>query len=213
MIYIIHLDTELITCMAEGIDEKFISIPYRDCLLKKIDRQLLKIPGLRYLSFHFHYFFFKLKNIAKDDILIFWDFCDSNLLLTLKCKLKGVKNKNVWFWNPVDTVFRMDCEKKIAKLKSMGYEISTFDEEDSLKYKLNIKQQFFNQKLVNGFTDSKDLIYDFYFLGTPKNRLNQIENIEKVLQNKSFVTKFFIINDAKNKISYFENLQFVVHSK
>ena len=125
-------------------------------------------------------------------------------------KIVKKKNKNcktiMYFWNIIN---ENEKYKKILEDNNID-EFWTFDKNDAKKYNMKFNPQFYNDKIK---IDKEETKFDFLFLGRPKDRKQELQNLENILKDKGYSTNFKIIENEKDYIPYGEYLKLVAKSK
>lgn len=109
-------------------------------------------------------------------------------------------NKNAkiifWYWGPVNisiNPFKIN-QKKVEKW--------TFDKDDSINYNLKLNTQFYCFENINRISKNCNINKsDVFFVGTSKNRLNEIIEIEKKFKFQNISCYFHIVKST----SYYQN--------
>lgn len=96
---------------------------------------------------------------------------------------KHVKNKIAYFWNPASSMLNQKVclsikrsdnkiQAMVKYIKSKGFKVATFDEQDAIKYGLNYVPQFYRKP--EKITDVS-IKQDFFFCGREKGRKEIVE--------------------------------------
>ena len=124
-----------------------------------------------------------------------------------------------WYWAPIE------ISLKPQSFKKEKCEFWTFDIDDSIKYKLNFNTQFYcfenKNRIILSNTDDE---YDVVFVGTEKNRLNELVETQKEIEKQGLKTLFKIIKSNKhyksdsnynysNSVSYDQYLEIISKTK
>lgn len=111
----------------------------------------------------------------------------------------------VWFRNSVSHTI------KPQRLKKSICEVWSFDQEDCKKYELKYNPQFYYKTFDVG--NKNNLVYDVFFIGRDKGRLQQILDIENTLKEQGLRTKFCIVGYNCSFMSYPEIIEHISKSK
>lgn len=151
--------------------------------------------------------FSKLRKITADDIVIIFDIADITLIEYIRKCIPKTHRFNVFYWNPMSKTFE---EPKIAiqKLNKIGCSISTFDKNDSETYHLFYKNQFIKKICAPNLP----IKYDFYFLGTPKDRETILHSITQKLKIIGKTGICIVPHSKEQFISYEKNIQYALES-
>lgn len=139
--------------------------------------------------------------------ILFWDCCDLFIYKLLNTECKPTSSKSVFFWNPLGfhKAERISVGIMLEWLKKHQFSLSTFDPEDSIKFSLPL---FCNVNRKVKF-DNIENDCDFYFVGLPKGREEELNRLKVILERNGYTTKFII---PKRKSEYISQMQNVVFS-
>lgn len=180
-----------------------VPLRMRSSMVSKILFRLFHFLGLSKLALFYRYDRNTYLCITKyHENVLFWDCCQFFEYFHMK-KTINCPKMSIFFWNPL--YYRSDNKVKtgfyINKLKKY-YNLCTFDPNDSLDYSIT-KVKNVNRR-VNVTTDSIE--FDFYFIGLPKSREEELKNINQLLTSKGFKVKIIIPRNKKEYISHIENI-------
>lgn len=117
----------------------------------------------------------------------------------------------LWMWNPIDRTYRREPSKVINGLKKMKFDIYSFDSSDADKYEIGLKPQF--TIIPKALLCKGSSMYDVYFLGQPKGRLQILNDIKAEFEKRGIECFFIIVKDVSDYISYEENIKHVCSSR
>lgn len=149
-----------------------------------------------------------LSNLNDGDTVVLADYTDICLLNAINQCVNCKVNKVSWFWNPIKG--KKYIIDKLSIIKSIGFEIHTFDEEDAKKYDLISNCQFF--PIIQHIND--DIVVtetDFYFVGFRKDRGHLINEMQNALSK--YKTEFIVADSIADCISYEENIKRIKRTK
>lgn len=146
-------------------------------------------------------------NMRKTDTLLIIGYTNKNLIFSFSKLTPLIKRKYLWLWNPLKIKYSLN--KKIDYIKKLDFEICTFNHKDSEKYKLTLKNQFYDMYPKN--IELGELKFDFYFLGSVKNRMNEINILKQHLDK--FKIYFHIVETPDQIIPYRDNINFIKQSR
>lgn len=119
---------------------------------------------------------------------------------------KHVKNKIAYFWNPTSSMQNQKVCPSIKRsnnkvqamveyIKSKGFKMATFDEQDSIEYGMNYVSQFYRKPegMIN-----VSIKQDFFFCGREKGRKEMIEYYRKRLSAYGNCD-FYIVDNRQRK--------------
>lgn len=156
--------------------------------------------------------------IKPDDTVIlfdFWNYVNAKYLLKhLKCH-----TVHVWFWNTLadrlPRIFSLNTDKKLL--------FHTFDPKDAIRQNMHLHNQFYREPEQK--EEPTEEIFDFFFVGLDKGRLDTLRNLSNRLSGWGFTTKFIIVDrraengvidgiEYRNKeVEYEETLRLIRQSK
>jgi hypothetical protein len=144
-----------------------------------------------------------LQKIEKHDKVLLWDIIALPYSVAIAKTVKA-KTKYIWISNTFDVNF----PKWRIELLKKYYILFTFDKRDSLKYKINLKEQVYS---ANKEKKALPVKYDFYFIGVNKNRRQTLDFLQEKLNN--YICNFIIYDNNVFKCNYIENLESVISSR
>lgn len=144
-----------------------------------------------------------LQVIKEDDKLLLWDILALPYSVAIE---KIVKTKTKYIW--ISNAFAENFPKWRIELLKRYYTLFTFDKEDSIRYKINLKEQVYS---LDKEKKTLPLKYDFYFIGVNKNRRRILEYLSEKLNN--YVCNFIVYENSSIKCDYMENLENVILSR
>lgn len=130
-----------------------------------------------------------LSKINYDDTLILFDYLKlDNVKYILKNTL--CNNIHFWFWNTVNST-----TIRLMTLQNKNIKFHTFDKNDSNRFKMYLHNQIY--RFPDKIPLDSEIIYDFFFIGANKNRLQYIISLNNQLINWGYKTKIILFD--KNK--------------
>lgn len=217
MLYIFSRDVDLLNYMLEDVSQHYSVTKLRFSRnffirvgRKILGRYIVYFPFLR-CSFFMPNLYRTLRKIKSgDSVLLIGVLLHSEVWAIAKSLPTGC-NLNLWYWNPLSREYLgKNIRRNLSFIQSLGYQIYTFDPNDSSKYEIHLYNQFGRMIRVN---KNYELKYDFYFLGKHKVRETICNEIERVLNRMGFINLFIHVNSADEMISYAENIENVLHCK
>ena len=151
----------------------------------------------------------ELKRLGEGDSVLLCDYADPVLAKAISSLVSPKVKKHYWIWNPVTD---KDCafySYGFEVMKSLGFELSTFDEADAKQYGMQLYKQFFRKENIAG--QSLEEKYDFYFVGFAKNRENDLLKLQQQL--KDFRLLFKIVHSYAETITYDESVNNILQSR
>lgn len=152
----------------------------------------------------------EIKGLKKGDSLLMCDYDSYNLFYAINGIINQDVHKYFWIWNPIKAERDDYYYSFFERIKKIGFKASTFDPANAQKFKISAFNQFF--RMGNGNCDDNEILYDFYFIGFPKNREGIIHELEEKL-SVDYSTKFKIVHSIKEYIPYTENVASVRHAR
>ena len=217
MLYIFNRDNDLWNYMLEDISQHY-SVTKVKLSRNTFIRILRKVLGSYIVYFPFLRKKIIVPNVQKtlkkiksgDSILLLGVLLPSEIriiagILPVDC------NMYFWYWNPLNREYlEKRIQYNISFIKSLGYQIYTFDPKDASRYKIHFHNQFGRMLPVN---NNYELKYDCYFLGKRKKRENLCNKIENILHQMGFKNLFIHVSSSNDIIPYAENIKYVFQSK
>lgn len=169
--------------------------------IKQLTRSLLlgRLP----LPKEILYFWFPKQQLdvlleaSQGDAILFYECCNLRVLRTIKSLLpKGVPCY-IYYCNPIQSIFTSPTVQ-LKAIKQQGYLLSCFDPQDAKKYHLTLTGQYF----CYPESLSPDYKYDCFFCGLPKDRLEELCALEKLLKENALTCQFIIPKRAEERIDY-----------
>lgn len=125
-------------------------------------------------------------------------------------RILGKRKYILWLWNPVSRTYFKDCSHKISLIKSMGFDIFTFDEKDSVEYGLKHLNQFVSLPKV---LPKCDVLTDVFFVGYPKGREERLTLMQNKFRKMGITTDLHIVKNEKDYLSYEDNIRHTLNAK
>ena len=213
MIYIIYPDVDVWNFVLKGVEDNYpiIKRPLNRYCQKWQLAFRKTFPNLRSSKrFLFNKQMRKeLNELNEGDSLVLCDYRDLCVIRTLSSSLQPKVKKFYWIWNPIKTKNKEIFIKTFSVLKKEGFIPSTFDPQDAQHFDLQWHSQFFRMN-IDSTHPTKEII-DFYFIGFPKDRENDLHLLEHQLSD--FKTLFKIIHNSREYISYEDNIKLATQSR
>lgn len=210
MTFIIHADMELWDFMLDGLKERedvkeFPLNRYCNIFQRFLRNRYRERPLPHYLIFGYS-LYKELKKLKSGDNIIISAYTQRNLFNAIKAVVKEGVVINLWMWNPVSSssTFR----KSIELLKHDNVKLHTFDSKDAKEYGMIHHNTFYNMRYNKPVCKIE---YDFYFLGAKKNRINEINYVQSLLEN--YNCNFIVPKTDDAFITYKENLNNIQKSR
>lgn len=152
-----------------------------------------------------------IKGLTHGDAVIIAEYTDPALLLAIsKIIPKGV-SRYLWLWNHKgnNKIFA----NNLPVIQKLRFQVITYDELDAEKFGFRWHTQFFNITPYQQVASLKDssIIYDFFFVGYAKNRVEEIENIQALLS--SYTCKFVSVHSTSEYIPYTHYMEMALQSR
>lgn len=151
----------------------------------------------------------ELKHLSEGDSVLLCDYADPVLAKAINSLVSPKVKKHYWIWNPVTNKDRAFYSHGFEVMKSLGFELSTFDESDAKQYGMQLYKQFFRKENIVG--RNIDEKYDFYFVGFAKNRENDLLKLQQQLID--FRLLFKIVHNYSEAITYDESVNNILQSR
>lgn len=213
MLYVLYPDVDLWNYMLDGLEIKGVSLNHLNSFCSIFNR-LVRIFVSKTCLLPSLFFNGILKNalnyLNTNDSLLVCDYMSIPLLSAISFYTPKDVKKFLWLWNKVDSMDRIRNKKVyFEKIKSMGFEIRTFDPDDAEKYGFVYMNQFYRMDSPKASREENE--YDFYFIGFKKNRGHLIEYVKQNLE--AYRNYFKIVESPNEMISYRSNVEYAKKSK
>lgn len=218
MLYILQKDDDLWNYMLENISLSYSVTKVRlnrnffiRACRKILGRHITYLPFLRGKIYMPNMYETLQKIKSNDSVLLLGQILPCEVWAVAKSLPKGCTMYQ-WYWNPLNREYvEKNIEPNLSFIRSLGYQIYTFDPYDARKYNLHLHTQFGRKIPLN--SKNIPLKYDFYFLGKQKNRQTIRDKIEDTLECMGFKNLFIHVNSVVEQIPYAQNIENVLHSK
>lgn len=211
MIYFIFPDVDIWRYMVDGINNPdIICRPLNsNCSkLQLVCRKIFsnyRIPASKILGGNIRQ---ELMSLGVKDTVLVADYTDICLFYAINRIVKPEVKKCLWIWNPVKIHLRDKMFSIYKKIELFGFEISTFDKGDSIRYSQKLYNQFFRMR-ENISKEEEE--YDFYFIGFEKNRGEILTYLKEKLKN--YRCYFKIVHKVSESIPYNQNIANIKKSR
>ena len=152
-----------------------------------------------------------IKGLKYGDAVIIAEYTDPALLLAISKIIPEGVSRYLWLWNHKgnDKIFG----NNLPVIQKHRFQVITYDELDAEKYGFRWHTQFFNIKPYQHLTSQKEssILYDFFFVGYAKNRVEEIESIRSLLS--SYTCKFVTVHSTSEYISYTDYMEMALQSR
>lgn len=151
-----------------------------------------------------------LKHLMPGDAVIIAEYTDPALILAVsRIVPKGV-SRYIWLWN------HKGNKKNLANLQAIHkhhFQVITYDELDAEQFGFGWHTQFFNIKPFQQAVSlqNNSFLYDFFFVGYAKNRVEEIERIYSMLS--SYACFFVTIRTTSDYIPYTRYMEMAMQSR
>ena len=218
MLYILQKDDDLWNYMLENISLSYSVTKVRlnrnffiRACRKILGRHITYLPFLRGKIYMPNMYETLQKIKSNDSVLLLGQILPCEVWAVAKSLPKGCTMYQ-WYWNPLNREYvEKNIEPNLSFIRSLGYQIYTFDPYDARKYNLHLHNQFGRMLLLGN--ENRSLKYDFYFLGKQKNRQTVQDEIEKTLNQMGYKNLFIHVTSAIEQIPYVQNIENVIQSK
>lgn len=190
---------------------------YRKRTTNRLLRALRKIHLSSFLPFKKIWFGEWANNFQNEKIIILFDTGNARSIINyIRRRAKGARII-LWYWGPVE------ISVPIASINRQSCEVWTFDERDAAKYNLLLNSQFYCKSFVDKYS-RHGFDCDAFFIGTEKNRLNELLDLKETLLRKGITVNFHIVKSGSHyanssnyeyqqQISYEESLELLSKSR
>ena len=152
-----------------------------------------------------------IKGLKYGDAVIIAEYTDPALLLAISKIIPEGVSRYLWLWNHKgnNKIFA----NNLPVIQKLRFQVITYDELDAEKFGFRWHTQFFNISPYQQVASLKDssILYDFFFVGYAKNRVEEIENIQALLS--SYTCKFVTVHSTSEYIPYTHYMEMALQSR
>ena len=137
------------------------------------------------------------------DRIIIFDGLEINNLVKLILSKYSNKEIIVWYWNPIEyvSIKPQMLDKRISS-------IWTYSPYDAYKYGLRLNSQFYFKEELNRSYQISDSKKDVFFVGSDKNRVEEIKKIENIFKSKN-ISYYFHLTGRKKAPNYSSPMPYI----
>lgn len=106
----------------------------------------------------------------------------------------------IYYLNKIEPGYKNDP----LRLKNLPCEFWSFDKDDCKSRNMHFSHLFYDSFLPDR---NNEILYDTFFVGVDKGRLDILLDLKKILEEQNFNNKFIIIKDKHKRYSIQENQQ------
>ena len=180
-------------------------------LIQKVSRKYgpaIPLPIHFVLGSHFQNI---IKGLKSGDAVIIAEYTDSALISAISRIIPEGVSRYIWLWNHKgnNKIF----SNNLPSIQKHHFQVITYDELDAEKFGFRWHTQFFNIKPYRQAASWKDnaILYDFFFVGYAKNRVEEIEAIHSMLS--SYKCNFTTVHNTLDYISYSKYMEMALQSR
>ena len=152
-----------------------------------------------------------IRHLMPEDAVIVAEYTDPALILAISRIIPEGVARYVWLWNHKGN--KKNFADNLLTIHKCHFQVVTYDESDAEKFGFRWHTQFFNikafQKVVS--IQNNSFLYDFFFVGYAKNRVEEIHRIHSMLS--SYVCLFVTIRTTFEYIPYTRYMEMAMQSR
>ncbi len=151
-----------------------------------------------------------IRSLKQNDAVVIAEYTDPVLISAVGRIVPDRVSRYIWLWNYKGT--NRAFINNLITIKKNHFEIITYNELDAEKFGFRWHSQFFNVKPYHQAAHLQDyaILYDFFFVGYAKNRVEEIEDIYSKLS--SYTCKFIKVKTASDYIPYKKYMELALQS-
>ncbi len=156
----------------------------------------------------------QLTRITANDRLILDGVSNLHTLKAIRHIVPKATHCYDYFNNSLRFVYKKaDIRKITQQIKTMGYQLATFDPSDAKEYGMLYTEQYyrFPEAITTSQGDNDE--YDFFFCGVSKDRSKRLADLRQMLESKGFRCQFIVVENANERISYEKYLEYLSKSR
>ena len=152
-----------------------------------------------------------IKHLMLEDAVIVAEYTDPALILALSRIIPEGVARYIWLWNHKGN--KKIFANNLQTIHKHHFQVITYDELDAGKFGFGWHTQFFNIKSFQqaASLQNNTFLYDFFFVGYAKNRVEEIERIHSMLS--AYACKFVTVQTASDYIPYSRYMEMAIQSR
>ncbi len=152
-----------------------------------------------------------IKGLKSGDAVVIAEYTNPTLLFAISKILPEGVSRYIWLWNHKgDNKLFVN---NLLAIQKHHFQVITYDELDAKKFGFRCHAQFFNIRPYQQVAslEVKAILYDFFFVGYAKNRVEEIESIRSLLS--SYTCKFVTVHSTSEYIPYTDYMEMALQSR
>ena len=152
-----------------------------------------------------------IKHLTPEDAVIVAEYTEPALFLAISMIIPEGVSRYIWLWNHKGN--KKNFANNLQTIHKHRFQVITYDELDADRYNFKWHTQFFNIKPYLHVTSIQNntFLYDFFFVGYAKNRIEEVERIHSMLS--SFACNFITVNTSSDYIPYSKYMEMALQSR
>ena len=151
-----------------------------------------------------------IQELKRGDALVIAEYTDPVLVSTIARIIPQGVSRYIWLWNHKGT--NRIFANNLSTIKKHHCQVITYDELDASRFGFGWHTQFFNiQPYREMALLDRPILYDFFFVGYAKNRVEEIEAIHSLLS--SYACNFITVHSNSEYIPYTNYMKMALQSR
>lgn len=151
-----------------------------------------------------------LSQLHSGDSVILCEYTDIPLVSALAQVIPVGVSRHLWYWNHQSP--SPSLSQRIKRVQCLGFQITTYDEQNANDFGLHWHPQFFPiAKVQQDYSALHDISFDFFFAGYKKNREPEITALCQSLS--SYHCKFITVRTTQEYVPFATYLQLAAQSR
>ena len=152
-----------------------------------------------------------IRRLMPEDVVIVAEYTDPALILAISRIIPEGVSRYVWLWNHKGN--KKNFADNLLTINKSHFQVVTYDELDAEKFGFGWHTQFFNVKPFQQVASlqNNSFLYDFFFVGYAKNRVEEIQKIHSMLS--SYACLFVTIRTTSEYIPYTRYMEMAMQSR
>ena len=152
-----------------------------------------------------------IRRLMPEDVVIVAEYTDPALILAISRIIPQGVSRYVWLWNHKGN--KKNFADNLQTIHKCHFQVATYDELDAEKFGFGWHTQFFNVKPFQQVPSlqNNSFLYDFFFVGYAKNRVEEIQRIHSMLS--SYACLFVTIRTTSEYIPYTRYMEMAMQSR
>lgn len=211
---IIYPDVDIWEFVLSGLKSRsdiiLFSLNHHSNIIQKVGRKYGSTIPLPIIFVLNSYLQNTIKHLMTGDAVIIAEYTDPALITAISKIVPEGVSRYIWLWNHKGN--NKLFVKNLQTIQKHHFKVITYDELDADRYGFDWHTQFFNIKpYLQTATLLDNILYDFFFIGYAKNRVEEIESVHSMLS--SYTCNFVTVHSPSDYIPYSDYMEMALQSR